>query len=282
MDGYFSPNGMAWRITREGILLLGGGRALLMQAADPLAMAGFAQHSNYQSAPWRRLQRTVEAMWTVVYGTSDQAELTAAQVRAVHSRVRGLLPHDAGPYPAGTPYAADDPDLLMWVHATLIDTALLMYQTYVRPLSDDEQESYYQETKEMARLFGVPDRVIPLTLADFRTYMRERLRSDEICVTEEAHEATQSVLHPPIPIALRPVLRPAWGAINQITIGHLPWKLRREYGFGWDRTRGFALRTSAQYVRRVLLPTLPDMVRALPHARRAERGRTARVSRTAA
>src|SRR5918996_2076259 len=156
MDGYFSPRGMAWRVTREGILLLGGGRALLMQAADPLAMAGFAQHSTYRDAPWRRLQRTVEAVWTVVYGTSEQAELTAARVRAVHSRVRGVLPHDAGPYPAGTPYAADDPDLLMWVHATLIDTALLMYQTYVGPLSDDDQESYYQETKEMALLFGVP------------------------------------------------------------------------------------------------------------------------------
>jgi uncharacterized protein (DUF2236 family) len=275
MDGYFSPHGMAWRVTREGILLLGGGRALLMQAADPLAMAGFARHSNYRESPWRRLQRTVEAMWTVVYGTTAQAELAAAQVRAIHSRVKGLLPWRAGPYPAGTPYAADDPELLMWVHATLIDTALLMYRTYVGPLSEREQEAYYQETKTMARLFGTPDRVIPLTLADFRAYIRDRLESDEICVIDEAREAARAVLHPPLPFALRPVLRPAWAAVNLITIGHLPWKLRRQYGFGWERPRRMALAASAQYVRRVVLPTLPDMVRALPRARQAERDRAA-------
>ena len=265
--GYFPPDSMIWRISREGVLMLGGGRALLMQAAHPLAVAGVAEHSDYRENPWLRLERTMTAVWTVVYGTREEADRVGAHVKMIHRHVRGRLKESAGPYPAGTSYRAEDPDLLMWVHASLLDTAVLMYRNYVAPLSEAEMESYYQDMKVLAMLFGTPESAIPDSMAAFRTYMEERLRSDAICVTETAREVTETVLNPPVPLPLRP----AFQAINFISAGFLPDRLRREYGFTWDPARKALLAASAQYVRRVLLPLTPQLIRAIPPARRADK-----------
>jgi len=131
MDRYFRPDGAAWRIGRELALLLGGGRALLLQVAHPLVAAGVAEHSDFRENPWKRLEGTMNAVWAVVFGTRAQADRAARRVRAMHSRVQG---HTA----AGTPYSALDPELLLWVHATLVDTALLVYGQWVRPLGAEE------------------------------------------------------------------------------------------------------------------------------------------------
>ena len=266
-EGYFSPDSMIWKVSREGVLMLGGGRALLMQAAHPLAVAGVVEHSDYRENPWSRLERTMTAVWTVVYGSREEADRVGARVRELHRHVRGRLAATAGPYPAGTEYRATDPDLLMWVHASLVDTALLMYRNYVSPLSEAEQESYYQDMKLLAQIFGTPERAIPDSLRDFRVYMRERLASDAICVTDAARQVADStILNPPVPLPFRP----AFQAINFISAGLLPEKLRREYGFGWDPARKALLVASAQYVRRVVLPLTPELIRAIPPARRAE------------
>ena len=128
-DGYFDPEGMAWRIGRESALLLGGGRALLLQVAHPLVAAGVAAHSDYRNNPWRRLEQTMRTVWTIVYGTRAEADAVAARIRAGHSRVRGEIKRDMGPFRSGTRYSALDPQLLLWVHATLVDTALLVYRS---------------------------------------------------------------------------------------------------------------------------------------------------------
>jgi uncharacterized protein (DUF2236 family) len=267
-SGYFPPDSMIRRITRESVLMLGGGRALLMQAAHPLAVAGVAEHSDYRESPWGRLERTMSALWTIVYGTRDEADRVGARVREIHRGVRGRIASEMGPYPAGTPYRADDPELLMWVHASVLDTALLMYRNYVGLLTEHEQEAYYEEMKILANVMvGLGDEEMPATLGDFREYMRERLGSDEICVTETAREVTDVVLHPAVPLPLRP----AFEVVNMVTTGFLPRTLRRGYGLSWDPARKAMLAASAQYVRRVVLPLTPSIVRAIGPARRAER-----------
>jgi uncharacterized protein (DUF2236 family) len=265
--GQFTPDSAIWKISREWVLMLGGGRALLMQAAHPLALAGFLEHSDYSGGPWKRLERTMDAVWSAVYGSPEEAERVGHRVRAMHSKVNGRLTRGVGPYPAGTPYDARDPELLMWVHATLVDTALLMYRTYVRPLSVDEQESYYQDMKVLARLFGTPDEAIPETYADFEAYKRAMIDSDAIQVTDEARELGRIVLKPPLPFVARPV----WEVVNFATAGFLPRKLREGYGFTWTPAHRAVLAGSAGYVRRAVIPLLPDLVRALPGARAAER-----------
>jgi uncharacterized protein (DUF2236 family) len=269
--GGFTPESAIWKISREWILMLGGGRALLMQAAHPLALAGVIEHSDFEAGPWRRLERTMQAVWTAVYGKPEQAEQVGRRVRAIHAKVHGRLRTAMGPFPAGTPYDARDPELLMWVHATLVDTALLMYRTYLGPLSVDEQEAYYQDMKSLARLFGTPDEAIPETLGDFEAYKRSLLDSDVICVTPEARELAQSVLDPPLPA----VARPAWEVVKFATAGFLPRKLRQGYGFAWTPAHRALLAGSAAYARRAVIPLLPDLARALPSARSAERQRAA-------
>ncbi len=100
--GYFSPGSAVWQIARESVLMLGGGYALLMQAAHPLVAAGIAAHSSFRESPWRRLAGTMSAIYTVVYGTKAEADWTAARVRAIHAGVQGSIPAQLGLYPAGT------------------------------------------------------------------------------------------------------------------------------------------------------------------------------------
>jgi uncharacterized protein (DUF2236 family) len=265
-DGYFAPDGVAWRVGRETALLLGGGRALLLQVAHPLVAVGVAAHSDYRDNPWRRLEQTMSTVWSVVYGTRSEADLAVARVRAVHERVRGRIAAPMGPFAEGTPYSALEPELVLWVHATLIDTALLVYRSWVGPLTDDEQRAYYEEMKTMAVLFGTTEDLIPPTLDDFHLYMRERLASEQISVTETAREIAATVLDPPLPLPLRPAMR----ALSLITVGMLPPRLRMGYGFRWDGARAALVGVSRRWMRHVVMPLLPDLIRAVGASRRAE------------
>jgi uncharacterized protein (DUF2236 family) len=242
--------------------MLGGGRALLLQVAHPLVAAGVAAHSGYRENPWKRLEGTLNAVWAVVFGTRAQADRAAARVRAMHSRVNGTIAVPMGPFPAGTRYSALDPELLLWVHATLVDTALLVHSQWVRPLALREEEAYYEDMKTCARMFGTPRDVLPPTLADFRLYMEERLASDEICVTDTARDIAREVLRPPLPLPLRPAME----IVKVVTASLLPPQLRREYGLEWDPVRSVAVTASREWVRRIAIPLLPGRLRRVPAA----------------
>jgi uncharacterized protein (DUF2236 family) len=261
--GYFGPDDTVWRLGRELALMLGGGRALLLQVAHPLVAAGVAEHSRFRENPWERLEGTMNAVWAVVFGSRSQADRAAARVRAMHRRVNGRLAEPMGQFPAGTHYSALDPELLLWVHATLVDSALLVHSQWVRPLSESEQRSYYEDMKTVARLFGTPAEVIPPTLHDFREYVAGMLDGDEIFVTATAREIARAVLDPPLPL----LLRPAMAAVKVVTAGLMPPRLRRDYGLAWDPVRAAALRGSREAVRRILLPLLPRRLRTVPVGR---------------
>jgi uncharacterized protein (DUF2236 family) len=258
--GYFTPDDAAWRVARELALMLGGGRALLLQIAHPLVAVGVAEHSGFRENPWKRLEGTMNAVWAVVFGSRSQADRAAARVRAMHGKVNGTLSEPLGSFPAGTPYSALDPALLLWVHATLVDSALVVHSQWVRPLSEAEQRAYYEDMKICARLFGTPPEVIPASLADFREYVATMLDGDEICVTETAREIAKAVLDPPLPL----VLRPAMEVVKVVTASLMPPRLRREYGLAWDPLRAAALTGSREWTRRIAMPLLPRRLRSVP------------------
>jgi uncharacterized protein (DUF2236 family) len=263
-NGYFTPADAIWRIGGELALMLGGGRALLLQVAHPLVAAGVAEHSGYREDPWKRLAGTMNAVWAVVFGTRAQADRAAARVRAMHSKVNGTLTAPMGPFPAGTRYSALDPELLLWVHATLVDSALLVHSQWVGKLTEEDEEAYYEDAKTCARLFGTPLEVIPPTLGDFRIYMDEMLSSDEVCVTDTARQIARTVLHPPLPLPLRPGIE----AVKLVTASLMPPRLRHEYGLAWDPVRAALLTGSRESVRRLAMPLLPGRLRRVPEAGR--------------
>jgi len=133
---------------------------VLLQVAHPLVAAGVAEHSGYDDDLWRRLVRTLRALYLITFGSKEKAERVGASVQPVHACIRGRTHVPLGVFPAGTRYAADDPELMLWVHATLVHASLSAYQRFEQALSPAQQESYYREMALVARLFGTPASVI--------------------------------------------------------------------------------------------------------------------------
>ena len=266
---YFSDYSMLRRVHRERALALSGPRALLMQAAHPLAVSGLLAHSSALDEPYERLARTAQTLSTIGFGSRAEADEITAHVRAMHRRVRGRLPQAIGPYPAGTPYRADDPELLLWVLFTLVDSGLVVYRMYVGSLSRSEEAAYWEDYKIIGRLFGLRDRDLPDTVNDLEAYRRRMLDGDTLYVSDWARErARKIVLEPPVPWAARPVLE----TVNFITVALLPRRVRRQYGFSPlppPFLRRAMVAGGAEYVKRAVLPLLPDRLRFVPHARAA-------------
>jgi uncharacterized protein (DUF2236 family) len=264
--GMLGPGSMTWRVNREGLLLVGGGRALLMQVAHPLVAAGVAQHSSYREDPWGRLYRTLDLTSAIVFGDERTSSEAAARLRHIHSRVNGVTRERGGRYPAGTAYDATDPELLMWVHATLVDTALLVYDRYVRRLSIAERRDYYAEQMVLGEAFGVPLERQPASYAAFNEYVADMLDSDRIAVTDTLRDVVDATLRPRLPFVARPLVE----ALNLATIGMLPARLRDELGLAWGPNRERLLAASRLVVNKAL-PLVPAMVREWPPARGAIR-----------
>jgi len=263
---YRSPvKSVAWRVNRERVILLGGGRALLMQIAHPLVAAGVAEHSRFKDDPFGRLSRTLEAMFAIAFGPRLEAAGAYDRINRVHAHVKGKLTRACGIYPAGTPYDARDPQLLLWVYATLVDTALLVYQRYVQELTPTEREQYYQESVRSAAPFGIPKSMFPADLKSFERYVDHMIHRGPIKVGALARKLAQSVLHPKVPFPYRGALE----MLNIVTVGLLPEKLRKEFGFTWGLGRQLLLDASTRLIR-AALPLLPDFLRVVPPARRAE------------
>jgi uncharacterized protein (DUF2236 family) len=264
-DGLYGPDDVTWRVNREMVLLAGGGRALLLQVAHPLVAAGVAEHSSYREELWGRLYRTLDVTTQIVFGDAEASRQAARRLRATHGRVQGVADD-------GTRYEARDPELLLWVWATLVETSLRIYGRYVRPLSVVEVERYYAEQQRFGQATGIPPDRFPDTHADFVDYF-DRMVAGELRVTNAARDVAESVLRPRVPLPLRPAAWPASGWLNLVTVGLLPPAVRERYGLEWGPRRAALLEASTAAIRR-LLPLLPSLMREFPPARSAARRRT--------
>ena len=219
------PGTLTRRINLEPVVLLGGGRALLLQVAHPLVAAGVADHSDYESDPWGRLVRTLETMSVLAFGPPGASKRQTVRLARVHRGVTGQSAE-------GVAYRAADPALLVWVWATLVDTALVVYERCYGRLSDVDRQRYYEEQKLVARACGVPASVCPPSFADFQAYMAHMVEA-ELRVTPEARAIAASVLAPPLPGLLGPMAAlPA----RLVTAALLPAAVREQYGFTWGAT----------------------------------------------
>src|SRR5215203_3130566 len=185
-EGIFGPESLTWRIDREAALFLGAGRALLLQLAHPWVAAGIAEHSRTLADPVGRFHRTFEIMFTLVFGSLDQALDAARRLHRRHAAVQGRLPEAAGRFPAGSVYRADEASALQWVHATLVDTALIAHDLVLPPLTFEERERYYAVSRILGALFGLAPEDQPPTWQVFASYNKAMWHSDTLAVSPAA------------------------------------------------------------------------------------------------
>jgi uncharacterized protein (DUF2236 family) len=245
--GLFAEDSITRRVNRENVLLLGGGRALLMQLAHPKVALGVDEHSDFRKQPIRRLRRTIRMTMAIVFGDRETALAAARAVNQVHASVRGRG------------YRALDPDLLLWVHATLADTALVTYETFVRRLLPREREDFYQEFKLMGELLGIPHDRFPERLRDFEAYLEEMMSSGPVRVGRRAQELAEQVLRPRLRLLPGPVMIP----FEVVTAGLLPPTLRAQYGLAWGPGQQRAYRLAVKTLPRVIALT-PPVLRVWP------------------
>ncbi len=217
--GLFGPGSIVWRVHRDRSFPLAAIRSLMVQALHPLAMAGVAQHSNWQRDPFGRLAATAGYVLTVTYGDTAAAESAAARVRAVHTHVNGTDPV------TGLAYQASDPELLLWVHAGMVDSIVHVVQRYGRSLDAADADRYVAEMARFAEIIGVPATRVPASVAALREYLESvELRQ----ITPAAADAIAIVVDPP---GLDTLTGELWRDLGQVAVGTLPAWARSMYGF---------------------------------------------------
>ncbi|MFB6282746.1 MAG: oxygenase MpaB family protein [Halobacteria archaeon] len=216
--GFFGPDSVTWKVDRENALLLGGVGALLLQIAHPKVAAGVDDHSEFRESPSQRFRRTFDIVDDIIFGDTKMAITASRDVREIHDDVVGEMEIQTSNFEEGESYDANDPDLLLWVFSTLIDQALVSYETYVGELTDDEKRRYYQEHKKFGLLMGIPRGRFPDTLDDFYRYYQDTL--EDLTVSKRALELKETLFRQ------YRVFGGVYGVLANVT---LPEKIREGY-----------------------------------------------------
>jgi uncharacterized protein (DUF2236 family) len=272
-EGYF-PRGesVLRRVQGErSVGLMYGQRALLIGALDARNYVGTQNHTRYRDQPFKRLVATAKMFETVFFGTRAEADRVLAVVERMHGEVEGELGEDGGGYPAGTPYSAFDPELMLWTVAVAADSSARFYELFVRRMSEGELDDFWADWIRFGELFGMPREVAPTDWAGFRAWFDGRIASDEMGLTEDARLVGRGV-------AFRiPVPRfeaPAMEVHNLLLIGSLPARVRELYDLPWDIGREVAFRAATRAIR----ASRPLSPRSLARGRNSARfDRTARL-----
>jgi uncharacterized protein (DUF2236 family) len=253
-EGLLGPDSAVWRVDREAAIFLGAGRALLLQLAHPWVAAGIAEHSRTLRDPVGRFHRTFAVMFTFVFGGLDQAVGAARRLHERHARIRGVLPEAAGRYAAGSAYAANAAPALRWVHATLVDAALVAHDLVLPPLGEAERERYYVETRLLGLMAGLGPEDLPPTFAEFSAFFDATLGSDELAVTAAGRAVAEAVLAG----AGSRLRAPGW--YRALTASLLPEPLRSGFGLPFGEAERRRAERALGRLRR-LYPALPARLR---------------------
>jgi uncharacterized protein (DUF2236 family) len=257
-QGLFGADSLSWRVNREALILLGGGAAALLQLAHPFVAQAVYEHSRVRRDVAGRFRRTFARLLAMTFGDLDSAITSARRVRAIHDRAFGSFAAPVGRYEAGSAYSANDAGAVFWVMATLIDTALRVYEDLFSPLSQAERQDFYASSRKLALLFGLLPEGLPADYAAFSRYYADTLESSTLCVGPAARELSQHILTPP-----NAAVRPLYLLIRAYTAALLPERFRREFALPYGLSERALLRASLPALRRGI-PFMPQALRYFP------------------
>ena len=253
-EGLFGPRSAMWRYTREVALPMVGMRAVMLQIAHPAVASAGVRNSRFREEFLPRAWRTFSAMYCIQFGTLEEAMRSARRVHAMHCRVRGTVLPEASRTKAGTPYRGNDPALLGWVLATMIESGILAFELLLEPLSAVEKERFYQEMRLLGLVLGLPDDGMPPTFEEFSRYFDRMLESDELEVGGVALDLSHFLF------------TKGWsaGQVDEVwAAGLLPERFREAYRLPWSRPRRFVFDRMRGQARRTL-KRLPSALRYVP------------------
>ena len=225
--GIFGPQSISWQINRESALFLGAGRAALLQLAHPWVATALEQHSSLMNKPIERFHNTFRIVFTMIFGSLGQATSAARHLYSLHTRVQGELTQDIAAYRHGSHYEANEIAALRWVYATLVESAVLAYESVLPPLQQNQLATYYEESRTLAGLFGLPPSALPRDWKSFLIYCREMEQSDALGVTNSAQIMGQRLLAG-AGSWMRP---PLW--YRALTASWLPERFRHAFGLSY-------------------------------------------------
>jgi len=250
--GLFGPASITWRINRESALFLGAGRAALLQLAHPWVATALEQHSTLMARPIARFHSTFRIVFTMVFGSLQQANAAARQLYSTHTHIQGDLTESTGRFPHGSHYQANEIAALRWVYATLVESAVLAYEFVLPPLTPSELASYYAESRTMAALFGLPPGALPPDWQSFLIYCREMEQSADLGATPSARAMAHNLLAG----AGTWIKPPRW--YSALTTSWLAPRLRAEFALSLSPRDQSAICRARRY--------LPRLYRMLPKA----------------
>jgi uncharacterized protein (DUF2236 family) len=247
-DGYF-PRGrsMLRRVHEERLVgLFYGQRALCIGAVKPLNYVGTSEHSYAKETPFKRLVHTGNAFETIYFASREEADRVLAYVARLHEKVKGVLPEDAGSFPAGTPYSAMDPELMLWTVAVIADSAQCFFELFIRRLTGAEREALWQDYIRFMELFGMPRSEAPPTYGDFREYWDTQMASPELFLTDEARYMGYATA---FEIPLPRTHQLGKQVHDLIMLGSLPERIRELYGLEYTASQAAAWRAAVALAR---------------------------------
>jgi uncharacterized protein (DUF2236 family) len=248
--GLFGPDSVSWRVLREATVMIGGVRALLLHAAHPLVVAGARQTGMYERDPWRRLERTLRLTFTVVFGTEQEARAAAGRIDEVHGRIHGVDPV------TGMRYDARDPELLLWVHASLVTSFLLFERLTIGRLDDRGRQAFHEEQlRAVAPLRLHRDRVPP-TIQGLQAYVDGVVAGGVLRRTDGTASVAALVGDPPAQVPRRRL----WRIVSFLAFATLPPPVRALYGVEHGRLDELRLRALCAGMR-LDRPIMPPRLR---------------------
>ena len=264
--GIHGPASSAWMLERESIVFAGGGRAALLQLAHPAVAYAIEHHSKTRDDVVGRFQRTFDHVFAIAFGELDAACDAARRVHEIHRRIAGVIPIDVGAVRAGSRYHANDADSLRWVYATLIDTVVVVSELVRGRIPRAHKDAYVRGSHQFARMFGIPEAMLPASWDDFTAYMDRTLASGTISVSPPARAMAAFLLgrgdgRPQAPLG-------RW--VERVTAALLPPRLRDEFGLRWSFGDAARVRLAVAAARPIYA-LLPRQIRWLPAYQDARR-----------
>ena len=257
--GLYGPDSMMWQLNRESLGFLGAGRAALLQLAHPWVANAIDQKSATRNDPVGRFHRTFTNVFTMIFGSLDQVREVARRVHNVHRGIRGHLNEDSGAFGEGSYYQANEAHAMLWVHATLWDTFVRMYELVYGPLERDVLERYYADTRIFAWLFGIPDELVPPDWDSFREYCERMYRSDVLAVAATGREMGDMIFSLDVPFSRGPL-----ALMRSVTAEMMPEHLREGFGLpGPSEANRRRYENTVRWARRVY-PRMPRTLRYVP------------------